>query len=318
MGQGPTLVHPKQTDPLRSPPGPPALPPLAPPVPRRQARRVEPPAGTQSAQAHVQSRNWAGAVVPANRGERFSRIEGTWTVPRIGHRDVSKGLVSIWVGLGGSRPSSNSMPQIGTEHGWDGSMWVSRLWCQWWRGANSVEGFMSRWVPGVSLSPGDVVTCGLEVMDNDDPRVKDGKVVFQWRLGGVVREYVWTEPRAVMADTANWIVERPTQVYLPARETETSFQPGVRLGRHHPLPGVVDANEGAIPTGEEVAFLRGCKATLGPVAGAVPSAVRRPSDGQLVSLRSIIPGAGRSFVELEPSVAINPRDDELRIVRHLP
>ena len=307
--QEPTEMLPRQ----KSPPPPgnaakPQSPPLT-PVLRRQTAHKTAKAETgihASAQAHAYSRNWAGAIVPAVGGRRFTAIIGSWKVPKVAKTGSDWGLVSIWIGLGGSRPASHSMPQIGSEHGWDGEKEIHRLWCQWWLGDNSA-GYLSHvFEPSLKLEPGVEITCSLSVDAS-------GKTVeFDWSCSNARYGTIGKSVRPVIADSANWIVERPTEVW----ENPDPAKP-LRLGKHYRLPQFP-----GLKSGQTLVKMEGCHAQLGPALGGAANAVRfvdrRPSDGRLVSLRSIIPGAGRSFVELEPSVAINPRDDELRIVRHQP
>lgn len=280
------------------------------PVPRRQARREI--GSLSSGRTHAHSRNWAGATVPATDGQRFSLITGSWVVPDVHPSGAaSNSYVSIWIGLGGSAPASRSMPQIGSEHGWDGRQKVNRLWCQWWLGTDNSEGYLSHHISDaqVSLKAGDRVDCWLDV----DPTGFKVTYHWQWTRGGITNELSAEDTRdvPVRADTANWIVERPTEVIFNAEQPS-----GYKLGRHHPLPELRDRKGAPLPAGSVAVTMEDCLARLGP-AGA-GELVRRPVDGRLLSLRSIVPGTSRSFVELEPTLVAHRRSDVLKVVRHLP
>ncbi len=284
------------------PPPPPPVTVVGPPRPTAW-RKAAPIAATR---AHHYSRNWAGAVVPATGGERFSLVTGSWTVPKVerpaNHQHDRHRYVSIWVGLGGSYQASNSMPQVGSEHGWDGTKLIHRLWCQWWLGPGRKAGYLSHYVENVTLVPGDPITVWLDVHPGGTA------VSFHWACGDKRYGVEATAIAPVMADSANWIVERPTEVMASPQ--------GPLTGGRHPLPLFPRAGGGEIPSGEVVVSMTECLARLGP-SGAMET-VRRPSDGALLSMRSVVPGASRSFIELEPAMTIDPPGSALDIVRHLP
>ncbi len=270
------------------------------------ARRppVRAAAGIVSTRSHAFSRNWSGAIVPATGGERFTRIEGSWSVPRFGgrsHHDETS-LVSIWIGLGGSRMASHSMPQMGSEHGWLEGKAVHRLWCQWWLG-NATKGYLSHFIDGFDVPVEQKVKCSLDV-------APDGKTVsFFWTVGASTWGASATCDRPVMADTANWIVERPSEVFeaIPPRK--------YRIGERHPLPVLTTQDGGVLGDGEEATTMEDCSALLGA------KGQRYPGDGRLVSLRSIDRGSGRLFTELEPVLRLTPGvrvDTTMTIRRFLP
>lgn len=225
--------------------------------------------------------------------------------------------VSIWIGLGGSYRASRSMPQMGSEHGWNGQTGqpVHRLWCQWWLGVGNSGGYLSHYIEEAEaqLAAGDRVTCWLEV----DPT--EITVTYHWlwtsQPGRTTKHFIARDIRGVpvMADSADWIVERPTEVIANAGVYE--------LGRHHPLPKFQRPDGSALGTGEIAVTMHDCLARLGP-SGASEE-VRLPYQGQLLSLRETVPGTSRSYVELEPTVTAGPRDAVLpdavlHVVRHLP
>lgn len=269
-----------------------------------------------SGMAHLLSRNWAGAVAPATEGRRFSLITASWEVPDVAHPNgVDHSYVSIWIGLGGSYRASHSMPQMGSEHGWDGVAGrpVNRLWCQWWLGPDNSLGYLSDLFAEdqAQLKAGDTVTCWLEV---DDLATT---VTYHWRwtskITGKTQSFSAWDNRGVKvtADSANWIVERPTEVI-----TNSGKPSCYELGRHHPLPVIRTTDGNELDSGKVAITMKDCWARLGP---AGPSElVRQPLHGQLLSLRSTVPGTSRSFVELEPAVPVDPNVNELHVARHLP
>ena len=262
---------------------------------------ASPGAGPISTQAHVFSRNWAGSIVPALGGRRFTAIAGSWRVPDIGAKTDEWSLVSIWVGLGGARQASRSMPQIGSEHGWIDGEPVHRLWCQWWLGSDSA-GYLSHLVEtDAPLAVGEEITCSLSVDSSGM------NVAFLWAHGGKRYETTGTSTRPVMADTANWIVERPTEVW--AEDVDGGRR--LKLGSRYPLPPF-----------SEVVTMEGCLARLGVPLGqginAASAIDRRPADGKLLSMRSTLPSGGRSFIELEPVVPKDRKAGRLQIIRHQP
>lgn len=281
---------------------------------RRQARRVI--AGHGSGMAHLHSRNWSGAVVPATGGERFSLITASWEVPDVAHpAGLEHSYVSVWIGLGGSYRASRSMPQMGSEHGWDGveKKPIHRLWCQWWLGAGDSGGYLSHYIDEAlaPLQAGDRITCWLEV----DAAAMNVTYHWQWtrKSDGFTKEFSATDSRGVpvIADSADWIVERPTEVI-----TNADKPGGYELGRHHPLPVFLSKPPAEPKSGEIAITMNDCLAWLGQARTS--DAARLPFQGQLLSLRETVPGTSRSYVELEPTVASNPRDAVLHVVRHLP
>lgn len=161
------------------------------------------------------------------------------------------------------------------------------------------------------MKAGDTVTCWLEV------DAASMNVTYHWRWTSksdeVTKEFSATDNRGVpvMADSANWIVERPTEVI-----TNAAKPGGYELGRHHPLPVFLSQPPAELKSGEIAITMNDCLAWLGQARTS--DAARLPFHGQLLSLRETVPGTSRSYVELEPTVASNPRDAVLHMVRHLP
>ena len=60
------------------------------------------------------STNWAGFAVH-HPGVSFRQISGTWTQPNAACVDGHPSYSAAWVGLGGYKPTSHALEQIGTE-----------------------------------------------------------------------------------------------------------------------------------------------------------------------------------------------------------
>jgi hypothetical protein len=62
----------------------------------------------------TKSSNWAGYAVH-RPGVSFRQVSGTWTQPDVSCVSGQPGYSAVWVGLGGYKPTSNALEQIGTE-----------------------------------------------------------------------------------------------------------------------------------------------------------------------------------------------------------
>ena len=60
------------------------------------------------------SSNWAGYAVH-HPGVSFRRVSGTWTQPSASCIAGQSSYSAVWVGIGGFRPTSDALEQIGTE-----------------------------------------------------------------------------------------------------------------------------------------------------------------------------------------------------------
>jgi hypothetical protein len=202
-----SIIKPGEPKKPRSPPPPPPLPP-SPSVPKGGANSTR--FGKILSPSMGRSRNWAGASVPANKGRRFTRIGGRWTHPHSPDepkRGKSSTRMSVWIGLGGSERWANSMPQMGSEYGWNpGEGVVNNLWCQWWLGNRSTDGYRARAVGGIGCNAGDDLLCMLTVVD---PKTVEFYFKNQTtgRLGGVRASSRFD----VIGSSAEWVVERPVK-----------------------------------------------------------------------------------------------------------
>ena len=128
------------------------------------------------------SANWAGALIAAPNGGRYTGVSARWRVPPADAIRLPPGAApnaapspavdsykaSIWIGLDGHRASSGSLPQIGTTLALDhkpgdpaciaGTEFVLKTyaWVQWWvKGKDSQPGYIEVPVPGFEVKPGD-------------------------------------------------------------------------------------------------------------------------------------------------------------------
>ena len=161
------------------------------------------------ARGHERSRNWSGAVVPAESGLEFNRVGGGWKAPanegRFDATNAKPSQMSVWVGLGGARLWEKSLPQMGSEHGYDGNGLVDRLWVQWWLGESSGKAALSSWVQGIRCQAGDEILCMITVTA---PQVVE--FYFKNQTTGELAGVRGTGARPVIGASAEWVVERPT------------------------------------------------------------------------------------------------------------
>jgi Peptidase A4 family len=167
----------------------------------------------------LDSRNWAGGIVPARGGRRFVRVSAQWRAPLIGPGAFAVNAplpwqCSAWIGLDGARDWSRSLPQMGTVHRMprDGSAAATdashAFWIQWWlRDAASQEVDLA--VPKVT--GGDIVTCHLEVLDPVTVRCAFKNEASN-ETGSVDMTTTGVPGKALISvdgATAEWVVEQP-------------------------------------------------------------------------------------------------------------
>ena len=264
----------------------------------------EPSQRRRSSGAVLSSRNWSGAVVPASSDRQFTRIVGAWSAPDIGRHPPDGNptqLISIWLGIGGAEPWSDSMPQVGSEHGWIGGKEVHRFWVQWWQGHNP-DGFLSSLVTNIAIAAGDRMMFSLSVDDDgDNKRVRfHVKRCAKQGTPGALAGILASSDRPAIASSADWVAERPTEVVFG--QPVGGYRPLVPL-HPRPLPPCVGV------------FMDQCVARLGP---QTDPRVRRPFDAALVSLESIMHGPSRLVPELSPAVYSDPKTTQLSILRRVP
>lgn len=167
------------------------------------------------------SRNWTGPVVLANRGDRFGVVAGSWRAPAALLPPVPSQTVngeyraSVWVGVDGYRRFTQGMPQIGTTHAVTimGAPVQPGAWFQWWARDQNLPFFP---LPFPPVAPGNemiaivaALTPALGVMLLKNQTAPGGPLVIVLMtapvgVGGAAVE--------IAGATAEWILERPTQL----------------------------------------------------------------------------------------------------------
>jgi hypothetical protein len=197
------------------------------------------------------SRNWSGAAIFANRGNRFIQVIGSWTVPEVGPGNGEGPWVcSTWIGIDGLRRWMKSMPQMGTtqvvgETGEDDNgapLPQYFAWWQWWLLGRSIQ--VPVVFPGVTIAPGKKIFCCVTLLPPDQPNPGDRhNVQFFLRVDGVGIPLAVSpppsndpmgkpdDPNGVPAHgaSAEWILERPTALH-------DSPNGNVKEGELFPLP----------------------------------------------------------------------------------
>ncbi len=197
------------------------------------------------------SRNWSGAAIFANRGDRFNQVIASWTIPAVSEGNgVGPWVCSTWIGIDGLRRWMRSMPQMGTTQvvgdtgerdGAGNPLHPYFAWWQWWLRGRTIQAPVV--FPTGPLYPGDKVYCCLTLLPPDQPDPGDrNHVQFFLRVNSVgmpVRlEPPPTNdpsdndaPRRVPATgaSAEWILERPTALHASPNRN-------IKEGELFPLP----------------------------------------------------------------------------------
>lgn len=196
------------------------------------------------------SRNWSGAAIFANRGDRFNQVIASWTIPAVsaGNGD-GPWVCSTWIGIDGLRRWMKSMPQMGTaqvvgdtgERDSAGNRLPEYFaWWQWWLRGRTIQAPIV--FPTGALYPGDKVYCCVTLLPPDQPDPGDRHHVQFFLSVNGVGSPVEIEPpptndpdidggRRVPATgaSAEWILERPTALHA-------SPDGNIKAGELFPLP----------------------------------------------------------------------------------
>ena len=151
---------------------------------------------TTTASANVAiSANWAGYAVHG-KGAKFQRVVGSWVVPSGSCTRGQRTYSSVWVGIGGFRPTSHGLEQIGTE-----------LDCN--AAGQAVAYAWAELIPAPSqtlamhIAPGDAMAASVTVRGTS----------VTLALADVTSKqnftHTYTDP-APDVSSAEWIVEAPT------------------------------------------------------------------------------------------------------------
>jgi hypothetical protein len=158
---------------------------------------------------------WSGSVAKHSSGENFSWIEGKWIVPNC-HPSDGKNSCSMvqWIGLGGV---GSALFQAGTEtvisfdsHGVETKS--TTAWFEWWSDISITR------ITNFTVSVGDVVWFMLCASGQSN---LDGTVFVQNVSTGDSTSFTVQSLEAglikspLVADTAEWVVERPSTDGVP-------------------------------------------------------------------------------------------------------
>jgi hypothetical protein len=144
----------------------------------------------------TKSSNWAGYAVH-RPGVSFREVSGTWTQPNVSCVSGQPGYSAVWVGLGGYKPTSSALEQIGTEVDCDA-------------GGNVVSDAWYELVPAPSktisliVHPGDVMHATVTVVGH--------QVTVD--LENLTRHRAFHRTLfapAIDVSSAEWIVEAPSE-----------------------------------------------------------------------------------------------------------
>lgn len=144
----------------------------------------------------TKSSNWAGYAVH-RPGVSFQQVSGTWTQPNVACVSGQPAYSAVWVGLGGYKPTSGALEQIGTEVDCDA-------------GGNVVSSAWYELVPAPSkaislvVQPGDVMHATVTVIGH--------QVTVD--LENLTRHRTFHRTLiapAIDVGSAEWIVEAPSE-----------------------------------------------------------------------------------------------------------
>jgi hypothetical protein len=172
------------------------------------------------------SSNWSGASLQANSGKLFTQIWGSWKVPSPAVPPAGDNQAqytsAAWIGLDGQRQyPGGSLPQIGTAQDVDAQGKIcAGAWVQWWA---RLPKSASQAVAPVPLKfpvwQGNQISCVLTVLDPNtvlfgimneslDPVQFMPILVTAPNLPGDLNGAL----ASVIGYTAEWVMERPTQL----------------------------------------------------------------------------------------------------------
>jgi hypothetical protein len=142
------------------------------------------------------SSNWAGYAVH-HPGVSFRRVSGTWTQPSATCIPGQSTYSAVWVGIGGYKPTSDALEQIGTE-----------VDCS--QAGNAVSSAWYELVPAPSktisftVRPGDVIHATVTVIGHEATVELDNLTLHR-----TFRKRVFAP--SIDVSSAEWIVEAPSE-----------------------------------------------------------------------------------------------------------
>jgi Peptidase A4 family len=142
------------------------------------------------------SSNWAGYAVH-HPGVSFRTVSGTWTQPAASCVAGQASYSAAWVGIGGFKPTSDALEQIGTESDCTAS-------------GNSVSSAWYELVPAPSrtisfvVRPGDVVHANVTVLGHKVTVALENLTLHRTFRKTMVAS-------SIDVSSAEWIVEAPSE-----------------------------------------------------------------------------------------------------------
>ena len=172
--------------------------------------------------ANATSGNWSGSVAFAPAKRTFGWVAGQWTVPNPHAPGIGSYYASEWVGIDGW--GSGDVLQAGTETEIiDLGIFSSTQVYAWWEWFPSGEVAITNF----SVAAGDIMYCLICVSSSTT-----ATVYLTNQSSGVSTSFSITAPKgtALVGNSAEWIVERPTINGSVASLTDTKavyFDEGV-------------------------------------------------------------------------------------------
>jgi len=142
------------------------------------------------------SSNWAGYAVH-HPGVSFRQVAGTWTQPNATCIPGQSTYSAVWVGIGGYKPTSDALEQIGTE-----------IDCN--QAGNTVSSAWYELVPAPSktisfvVRPGDVLHASVTVVGHQATLELDNLTLHR-----TFRKRLFAP--SIDTSSAEWIVEAPSE-----------------------------------------------------------------------------------------------------------
>jgi Peptidase A4 family len=142
------------------------------------------------------SSNWAGYAVH-HPGVTFRQVSGTWTQPSASCVAGQPSYSAVWVGIGGFKPTSDALEQIGTEVDCEATgNPVSSAWYELVPAPSKTISFV--------VQPGDVVHATVTVVGHQVILVLENRT-----RNRTFRKSVFAS--SIDVSSAEWIVEAPSE-----------------------------------------------------------------------------------------------------------
>jgi len=142
------------------------------------------------------SSNWAGYAVH-RAGASFRQVSGTWTQPSASCIAGQSAYSAVWVGIGGFKPTSDALEQIGTEV--DCNPAGNAVSTAWYELVPSPSKTIS-----LAVHPGDVMHATVTVVGH-----QVGVVLQNLTSHRTFRKTMYAP--SIDVSSAEWIVEAPSE-----------------------------------------------------------------------------------------------------------